>query len=160
MTGSLEFRERAFVLAQLNGLGAFLIDRDFVDRRASEDRERRPSDATSNINRSAMSGTNGQAVNLDFNIGTLAKLDSQPSECVTGERPRSHPPNNAASDATDAAERNKQQNNYERTDAESEAVRSDPPPAAASAESPERVPSRGSSKGTNLPLGPQKGKSR
>ncbi|WP_100260570.1 relaxase/mobilization nuclease domain-containing protein [Qipengyuania seohaensis] len=160
VTGSRQFRERAFELAQRNGLGGCLIDQDFVDRRAAEDRERRPSDATSNINRSAMSGTNGQAVNLDFDIGTLAKLDSQPSECVTGERPRSHPPNNAASDATDAAERNKQQNNYERTDAESEAVRSAPPPAAASAESPERVPSRGSSKGTNLPLGPQKGKSR
>ncbi len=160
VTGSPEFRERAFVLAQLNGLGAFLIDRDFVDRRAAEDRERRLSDATSKAHTSAMSGTVGQAGNPDIDIGTLTKLDSQPSKYVTGERLPSHPPHNGHSDAAGAAERNKQQNNYDRTDAESEAARSDPAPAAAPAESPERVPSRGSSKGTDLPLVSQKGKSR
>lgn len=160
VTGSPEFRERAFVLAQLNGLGAFLIDRDFVDCRASEDRERRLSDATSKANTSAMSGTVGQSGNPDIDIGTLTKLDSQPSKYVTGERLTPHPPHNAHSDTDGAAERNKQQNNYDWTDAESEAVRSDPAPAAALAESPEHVPSRGSSKETDLSLGSQTGRSR
>ena len=156
MTGSPEFRERAFVLAELNGLGGFLIDRDFVDRRAAEDRERQLSDATSNVNTSARSGSDGQAVNPDLNIGPLVKQDSQPSENITDERPRSHPPDNGHSDAAGAAGRSKQ----ERA-AHFETVKLGASLAVTlEAEPSERVPSRGPGERTKLPMGNQTEKSR
>ncbi len=160
VTGSPEFRERAFVLAQVNGLGAFLIDRDFVERRAAEDPELQRSYATAQANTSAKSETGARAVKPDPDIARLANHDSQPSENVTDERPRSHSSTDAQTESPGAAGVNKQEDNHDRTDADSEVERHDPASAGAPTERPEPVSARGPSKATDLPLGSQTGRSR